>query len=330
MRCVRGIGITGLVLVLLMSATVAAEEVASSKQADWRQLAKLVLEFKSEYDSQGRFTNNGGRYMDGYVAWKAAFVPFWKDFAKRYGTTWEEIEPKFQGVEKPKGVPQKMKYLVWSVSRIDLERHEKQLAGWAEQYAESQRRSWKRLFDQDHENVEVMMRQADRVVGFLKIAQKLNARGDYAAALRTAEEAVEKTLPKYKSHLAGKKWPAHNASYKGVDKPEALAKAALEFLRKNPKWTAPEYNDSHTPVAAVVAGSEWTVYKRQPITNLPMQHSVKVLVAFTGEKHADLAYCYFMEFYTSEGLGVKPSLPFHYANSRQFECYRMLRANLPK
>lgn len=316
--------------VALMGVTVLADESQAQKEADWRTMAKLVVQYVGDFDSQGKFTRGGGAYMAAYTVWKRDYVPFWETFRKRYGSTWEQVAPHFEGMAKPEGVPQPIKYLFGHATRIDVARHEQQMARWAEDYAQSQYRSWKRLYDQDHENVEVMMRQADRSAGFMKLAAKLNPGGEYAAGIKAGEEAVEKTLPKYKAHLESKTWPSHNAAYEGADEPDALAEAALEFLRGNPGWTAPEFDDKHVPVAAVVAGSAWQVYKEEWLTRKPLQYSIKMLVAFTGEKHPDLAYCYYMEFYTSEGPGVKPALPFKYANSRQFECYRMLKKNLPR
>ena len=318
--------LAGLGAVLL---TARAEEAESPQQAEWRTLARLCLQFSSELDSQSEFTNGGARYMVAYRDWKAEFVHFWTDFKRRYGGTRELVKPHFEGVAKPDGIPQGIDYLAWSAGRIDLGRHEEQLLRWAEEYAKSQYGHWKRLYDQDHENVEVMMRHGDRSLGFLRLAARMNPEGDYAADLKAAEEAVALTLPRYKAQLETKEWPAHNTSYQGADTPDALAAAALAFLREHPDWTAPEFDDDHEPTAAVVSGSAWTVYKAEPLTRTPLQHAIKILVAFRGTTHPDLAYCYFMEFYTADGLDVKPALPFAYCNSRQHECYRMLRAKLP-
>ena len=53
-----------------------------------------------------------------------------------------------------------------------------------------------------------------------------------------------------------------------------------------------------------------------------------MLVAFTGKADPELV-CYRMVFYTREEAGVKPGLPFHFANSKQYACFRMLKANVP-
>ncbi len=309
---------------------VLADEAEEPKQADWRVLAKLSAQFVGDFDSQGKFTRGGGAYMGAYRAWKTAFVPFWAEFRKRYGDTWESVEKHFSGLDKPKGVPQPIAYVFRTASRVDVDKHESQMAAWAEKYAKQQHASWKRMYDQDHENVEVMMRQADRSAAFMKLAARLNPAGDYAAGIQAGNEAVEKTLPKYMAQLKDKTWPAPNASFEGADTPDALAAAALAFLRAHPDWTAPEFDDTHVPVVAVVSGDGWKVSKTDWLTGTPLQYSIQMLVAFTGEKHADLAYCYAMEFYTAQGAGVKQALPFAYANSRQFECYRMLREKLPE
>ena len=314
----------------LAAVVVEAEDTQARKEADWRALAKLSVQFVGELDSQGKFTSGGGAYMTAYAAWKDAFVPVWAAFRERYGATWESVQPHFEGLAKPQGVPQGIEYVFRAASRIDLPKHEAQLARWAAQYGREQHHHWQRMWDQDHENVEVMMRHADRAAGFSKLAAKLDPAGDYAAGIRAGETAVEQTLPRYVTHLKEKAWPAHVAAYQGADSPDALAAAALAFLRAHPDWTAPEFDDRHVPVAAVVSTSEWKVSKSDWLTGAPLQHSIRMLVAFTGEKHPELAYCYFMEFYTSVGPDVQAALPFEYANSRQFECYRMLREKLPQ
>lgn len=329
--CQTRIVLVALAALVLASSGLAlrADETADAREADWRTLAKLVVRYVGDFDSQGKFTRGGGAYMAAYRPWKEAYVPFWTQFRERYGTTLESVEKHFAGMDKPKGVPQPIAYLARHAFKIDVAKHEQRMAAWAAAYAQSQHKSWKRLYDQDHENVEVMMRQADRSAGFAKLAAKLDPGGDHAALIAQGEDAVAKTVPKYKAKLKDKAWPAHNPAYKGTDTADALAAATLAFLKAHPDWTAPEYDDVHVPVAAVVSGSAWTVYKAEPITGTPIQHSIKMLVAFVGEKDPDLAYCYFMELYTKDELGVEPQLPFAFANSRQFECYRMLRENLP-
>ena len=54
-----------------------------------------------------------------------------------------------------------------------------------------------------------------------------------------------------------------------------------------------------------------------------------MLVAFTGRADPELVYCYCMVFYTREEAGVKPGMPLHFANSKQYACFRMLKANVP-
>jgi hypothetical protein len=123
--------------------------------------------------------------------------------------------------------------------------------------------------------------------------------------------------------IKGKEWPGHNPDFSGPGDPDKLAEAALDFLRKNPNWSRPEYDDVHTPYAACVTGSDWAVSKKAPLTHQPTQYSLNILVAFTGEKEPDVAYVYHMVFYTREEAGVEKALPFRYANSRQYAKYKI-------
>ena len=77
----------------------------------------------------------------------------------------------------------------------------------------------------------------------------------------------------------------------------------MEFLRKNPNWSKPEYDDEHLPVAACVTGKIWEVQKKT-LLGEPTQYSVDILVAFAGKKDPKIAYCYHMVFCTREEAGV--------------------------
>lgn len=125
------------------------------------------------------------------------------------------------------------------------------------------------------------------------------------------------------------KWPGHNADFAGPGSPDELAQAALEFLRKNPNWSKPEYDDEHIPVAACVTAKGWEVSKTAPLTKQTTQYSLDIFVAFKGKKNPKIAYCCNMVFYTAEEAGVNMGLPFRYANSRQYAKYRMLMSHVP-
>ncbi len=45
--------------------------------------------------------------------------------------------------------------------------------------------------------------------------------------------------------IKGKEWPGHNPDFSGPGDPDKLAAAALDFLRKKPDWSRPEYDDVH-------------------------------------------------------------------------------------
>jgi hypothetical protein len=315
---------------LLAAAVAQTEPSQKEKAADWKKLAKISFKYAWDFQSQGKFTSDGEKYVVAWDEWKQEFVPFFEEFKKKYGSTLAEVEPNFQGMKRPMGCNQNIDVAFNNASRIDIAAHERQLAEWAEKFAVEQYNYWENQKETGSTNIEVMMRRADRALRFLKLAKKLNPKGAYDDQIKTAQEAVAETLVRYKAHLKELKWPGPNASFSGPGKPDELAQAALEFLRKHPDWTAPEFDDKHTPVLAAVAGSGWEVSKKTVLTEEPLQYSLKILVAFTGEKDADLAYCYYMEFYTAEEKGIKPGLPFRYCNARRYESYRMLRVNLPE
>jgi hypothetical protein len=300
------------------------------KAADWKKLAQISQKFSWEFMSESSFTKNGEKYVAAWNEWKKEFVPFFEEFKKKYGATWEEVEKSFTGIEKPMGCNRDLVSSFSGAQGVDIPAHELRVAEWAEKFAREQYNLWQNQVDTGSDNIEVMMRRADRALRFMKLARKLNEKGSYDDKIKACQEAVDKTLPEFKKQLKEKKWPGPNADYSGPNKPDELAKAAIEFIKNHPKWTAPEFDDEHTPLAAAVAGSAWEVSKRAPLTEQPTQYSLKMLVAFGGKKDAELVYCYYMEFYTEERAGVEPGLPFRYCNSRQYECYRMLRENLPK
>ena len=95
------------------------------------------------------------------------------------------------------------------------------------------------------------------------------------------------------------------------------------------QWSKPEYDDEHIPVAACVIGSKWEVYKKEPITQIPRQYSLKFFVAFEGTKSPDIAYGYNMYFYTQETSKAEMSPPFYYCNSEQYAKHKMLMKNVP-
>lgn len=318
------------VLILGFAALALASPDAKQKAEDWKALARISHKFSWDFSSEGKFTQEGEKYVVAWNEWKKEFVPFFEAFKKKYGKTLAEVEKSFEGVERPMGCNQGLDVAFGNAERVDVAAHEKQMAQWAEKFAREQYDYWQNQVDTKSTNVEVMMRRADRSLRFMTLAKQLDSKGDYADKIKACQEAVDKTLPEFKKLLKEKKWPGPNTGYAGAGKPDELAKAALEFLKKNPNWTAPEFDDKHTPLAAAVAGSTWEVYKAAPLTGEPLQYSLKMLVAFEGEKDPELIYCYYMEFYTAEGKGVKPELPFKYCNARQYESYRMLRENLPK
>lgn len=330
MSTVGRVLVTAGVLVIVVGALAQTPPTEQEKATDWKELAQLSQKFSWDFMSESTFTKDSEKYVSSWNEWKKEFIPFFEQFKKKYGATYEEVEPHFAGMEKPMGCKRDLFSSFTAAVNIDTAAHEQQMAKWAEKFAREQYNLWQHQADSGSSNVEVMMRRADRALRFMKLAKKLNEKGSYDDKIKACQEAVDKTLPEFKKQLKEKKWPGHNTSYSGPGTPDELAKAAIEFLKKHPDWTAPEFDDEHKPLVAAVAGSGWEVYKRAPLTEEPTQYSLKILVAFGGKKDAEIVYCYNMEFYTEERAGVKPGLPFRFCNSRQYDCYRLLHENLPK
>lgn len=301
------------------------------KQAkeDWKALSALCVKYQDEFQSESACKKKGAEFYDEWQAWKKEFEPLVATFKSRYGPRHIEVGEKFEGLEKPLNV----RHEAWEVANlaysIELPQEERNFAEWAVKWGKDAHRTATQLKAENREKVERKLTRAEEAVRFFKLAKRWNPAGDYDEYLEAAQTLLEEVKPLWKKALDELKWPGHNADFTGPGNPDELAAAALDFLRKNPKWSKPEYDDEHTPVAACVTAKTWEVAKKAPLTEQPTQYSLNVLVAFTGTKDAELVYVYNMVLYTREEAGVPKEPPFFFANSRQYACYRMLKANLP-
>ncbi len=331
--------LTALLLAAAVSATVAqvasgqsrAEPKHDRNQAaqDWKELAALSKEYQDNYQSQSEFKARGALVVRSWKDWKKRFEPVRNRFRQRYGESNPGIYTAFENVPKPDGVTMPATQAAGIAYGIDLARCEKNFADWAAGWGKNALRLSKSIKRDNKEKLELKYVRAEDAVRYYKLATLWKTDGGYNVKIQEAESAAKEALPLWKEVLKELKWPGHNKRFAGPDKPEALAKAALEFLRENPKWSAPEYDDEHVPLAACVEGDAWNVWKRAPLTEQPTQYSVAILVAFSGKTDPELVFVYHMVFYTAEVAGVKPGLPFRHANSKQYSGFRMLRENVP-
>lgn len=296
---------------------------------DWKELAILSKEYQDNFQSQSHFKKQGAMAASRWQDWKTRFEPVRERFRQRYGDQNPDIYTAFENVPKPDGVMMPATQTAGIAYGIDLAQCEKRFADWAADWGKDALRLSKSIKKDNTEKLELKYVRAEDAVCYYKLAKLWKSGGDYDATIQEAQAAVAEALPLWKAVLKELKWPGHNTKFAGPGAPDDLAKAALDFLREHPKWTAPEYDDEHVPLAACVEADAWSVSKRAPLTEQPTQHAVDILVAFTGKADPELVYVYHMVFYTAEAAGVKPALPFHYANSKQYARFRMLKENVP-
>ncbi len=313
----------------LLSSVAQAQPDKKQAKEDWKSLDKLCVQYQGEFLSESDAVKKGAAFIDEWKAWKKQFEPLRETFKKRYGDTNLKVYDTFEGMEKPLDVKNDAVQVANIAYSLDIAREEKRYTDWALKWGKESYRKWKNLKAENVEKLELKLTRAEGAVRNFKLAKMWNPQGDYDEYIKQAEAAVKETRPLWEKALAELKWPGHNKDFAGPGNPDELAKAALEFLKKNPKWSKPEYDDEHIPVAACVTAKGWEVSKKAPLTHEPTQFSVNIFVAFKGKKDAKTAYCYHMVFYTGEEAGVKKAVPFRHANSRQYAKYRMLMSNVP-
>ena len=297
---------------------------------DWKALATVCAEYQRTFVSQSEAKKKGVMLHAAWEEWKPRFLPACKTFRERYGKTSPEVYAAFEGVPKPEGVELDAATAANIAYDIDPEAIEKRIGEWSVRWGDEALGTSSRIALDNAEKLELKYKRAEDAVNYYKLAHLWDPTLDIKDKLAKAEAAYKEALPLWKKSLENLNWPSHNADFAGPGDPDEIAKAALAFLRENPKWTAPEYADEHTPIAAVVEGKGWDVWKRAPLTEKPTQYSVDILVAFAGKADPELCYVYHMVFYTAEAGGIKPGLPLRYANSKQYASFRMLSSKIPK
>ena len=314
---------------VLLAVSAQAQIDKKQAKADWRALDALCYKYQQEFMSESDIKKKGTAFHDEWQAWKKQFEPLRKMFQDKYGKTHIDVGDKFEGIEKPLDA----NYDIWQVANVayslDIAQEEQRYTDWAVSWGKDSYRAWKHLEAKDLKKLELKLVRAEDAAQYFTLAKKWNPDGDYDEYISQAEAAVAETRPLWLKALEELKWPGHNTDFTGPGNPDELAQAALEFLRKNPNWSKPEYDDEHIPVAACVTAKGWEVSKTAPLTKQTTQYSLDIFVAFKGKKDSKTAYCYNMVFYTAEEAGVSMGLPFRYANSRQYAKYRMLMSHVP-
>ena len=297
---------------------------------DWKALSAVCTEYQQSFQSESEMKKRGADAIPAWQDWKKRFEPIRDQFRKRYGDEARLVNEAFTDVPKPEGVEMDAWMAANLAYDLDMAQCEKRFAEAAARWGEDAWRTTSMIKLDNQEKLELKYQRAEDALRYYKLAAQWDPAGSYADAVRKSEAAVKEALPLWKDVLKKLTWPGHNPDFAGPGDANEIARAALEFLRKNPKWSKPEYDDEHVPFAACVEGKGWDVWKRAPLTQEPTQYSVDVLVAFTGQADSDLVYVYHMVFYTDEFAGVKPGLPLHYANSKQYAKFRMLKESVPE
>jgi hypothetical protein len=325
-RSFVGRGAIALLLVLF-----AVQVPAFAGQAeDWAELKKFhdgFTKFMNQYNATGE--------KDVAVQWRTwapEFSTFQKKFKASYGSSADEMKKALEGSLKPEDLGGAS----WGLLELlatDVETHQKDIAKWLKEAGDKGFVKWESFKPEDVRKFELKMDYAKRALSKYSDANDLDPEGGYAEAVAKAQKAVDTSTTDWKGTLKDIEWPGNNEAFAGPGDPDDLVGEAIAFLNRQEKagekWSKPEYDDVHIPVAACVVGSGWEVHKKEPITEKPTQYSLKFYVAFKGEKDPSIGYGYYMYFYTKEESGVKPEAPFKFANSAQYACSQILLDTVP-
>ena len=315
-----------LLLLLGSTSSLAAIDKAQA-QKDWVAMDKLIDKQVRDMN-ESNLRKKGEKFVEEWNAWAAELEPLMKNFTTRYGSTYEEVNKSFEGIQRPLEASSDIGSLFNSASNINVAEQTKKFAGMAATMARKAYKEMEGTNLEDPSKMELKLKRAERALKFFKTAKALDPGTSYDEFISKAEDAVAESEKHGKGALKDLKWPGHNPQFVGPGDPEKLAAAALEYLRNADHWSKPEYDDEHIPIAACVTASDWGVNKKVPLTGEPTQYRLQMFVAFKGTKDPDLAYGYYMYFYTAEEAGIEKTPPFRYANS--YTNFKMLMDNVPK
>ncbi|MBN2381394.1 hypothetical protein JXQ70_00790 [bacterium] len=300
---------------------------------DWREAAR----FRKEYDDGLRWESDFSKDPEGYVekwlSFKKQFDPFWSAFMKRYGQDRRVVMAAFESVEQPLDVETDIGTLFSILEEVPGKGQN--IVDWAVRLGEDSYREWQRGKDNPPHahKVELWLDKAEKALFAFDLVRKLDPDGEHESRITLAREAVKEARAAFEKNLNSEemRWPGNNPAWSGEGDPDALCAAAMAFLRAHPDQRGDAYRgDTGEPLAVSLAGQDWEVYKKAPLTEQPTQFSLDFHVAFASLKDSRMAYTYRFSFYTKEEAGVKKAPPFFYANPHLYAHYTMLRENIPQ
>jgi hypothetical protein len=297
---------------------------------DWKRLNDILGVYNSNFVSEHSQSDKGPEFIQLWKDWSKDASEFIAYFKKTYGDSPEAVANAFGEKEAPNGVHNYPRALADALYPLDFDALEKKVSGWLAKTGDEQYAKWE-SYEAPPEKAELKLRYAERALAAYQAAADISpeAVGERVAK---AEKAVKESEGQWRETLKTLEWPGHNSEFAGPGDPDDLAAAALKLLESMRKagksWSKPEYDDEHIPLAACVVASAWGVEKKNPITQAPTQFRLKMFVAFGGKKYDDIAYGYYMYFYTEESEGVEKTPPFLYCNSEQYACHKLLKEKI--
>ena len=297
---------------------------------DWKQLNDILSTYNSNFASEHCQSDKGPEFIQRWKEWSAEAPAAIAHFKETYGDTPEAAAAAFEGKEPPEGVYNYPRALADALYPLDFQTLKAEVGGWLAKAGDEHYAKWE-SYEPPPEKVELKLKYAERALAAYQAADEV-APGLMDEKLAKAQKAVDESEAALKKVLETLEWPGHNPDFAGPGDPDELAAAALHLLEKLQKegktWSKPEYEDEHIPLAACVVADAWGVEKKNPITQVPTQYRLKMFVAFGGKKDDDIAYCYYMYFYTNEEEGIEKAPPFLYCNSEQYACHKMLKEKI--
>ncbi len=318
-----------LIMIFIGSCMLSAGPGSEQISKDWVEMDKLLTE-REAFLYQSEFEKNPDEFISSWLEFRRRFKQKSTEFGERYGTDRNMLQEAFQKHFKPVEANRECYVLIDQYLFADIDQMHNNITLWAEKMGEENYDRWEQFSNPDKTKLELKYRYAQRALKGYKAAAKMNPDKDYEEQIKKCESAEKESKAVYIKTMESIIWPGNNKDFEGPGKPGELASAALEFLKKHPDWSRPEYDDEHIPYAACVTGNSWEVWKKAPLTDAPTQYSLDMLVAFSGKNDPDIVYVYNMVFYTAEEAGVEKGLPFKYASSKQYQKYQMLKKSVPK
>lgn len=330
-----------ILLVLAFLACAMPVHAIDSQQAqqDWKNLDDLMWTYAGFEGIRflPNWTHEPARLkttvvQDHYLRWnqfKNHLTTLVEKFHAEYGQTPEAVAATLSGVSPPLGAKNKDIGDLYAEAAEAVEQLPETETGFAEKLTRAGEEMANLLSHMQREHLEnplLPLERSQATLGFFRLARQYDSDAavdgyiDQARALVAQEEEAARGL------LEHVEWPGHHPNFSRNG--DELAAAAIEYLEANPDWSAPEYDDVHTPVAAAVVADGWGVQKRS--LSGPTQYRLRMFVAFRGDKDPEVAYGYYMYFYPPESADPRQAPPFVHANSEQYATRKLLLSKVPR